>query len=569
MPFEKALVCQKIEIIDRIEIRVSIFMEDSCKNCGKNYEVSEKEAEFCKRMDVPLPQDCKDCRQQRRLSFRNEIKLYKRNCDLCKKNIVSIYSPDKPYKVICPECWYGDGYDGLECGRRFDFERPFFEQFDELLHEAYLMSLFGGRSENSDYVNQETDDKNCYMNAGGHYNEDCYYNTYCIWGKNNLDNYWLMRSELCYECIKCENCFNSDYLQNCENCSDCHYCFDLKSCDNCFGCIGLRHKKFHFFNQQLEENEYHQKVSEYLKDSSSRQKALEDCQKHFLKFPHKYAQIVNCQNCVGDDLLNSKNVENGFLVEKCEDCGNIFIGLGLKDCCDINSIGWSELLYNCASSGEINRGISLSSVWEMNDSYYCFCCRNGSDLFGCVGLNRQRYCILNKKYTREEYEQLLPKIIEHMKKTGEWGLFFPPQISPWGYNETVAQEYFPLNKEQALLKGYKWKDKENKDYLPQSHKGSYEIEDVDESICQEVLSCQNCGKNYKVIAPELKFYQKHRLPIPKFCLDCRREKRLQRKVERTLFDRKCAKCGIEIKSSYNENRPEIVYCEDCYLKEIS
>ena len=42
-----------------------------------------------------------------------------------------------------------------------------------------------------------------------------------------------------------------------------------------------------------------------------------------------------------------------------------------------------------------------------------------------------------------------------MKSTGEWGEFFPHELSPFGYNETVAQEYFPLNEAQAKdLKAY-------------------------------------------------------------------------------------------------------------------
>ena len=35
-----------------------------------------------------------------------------------------------------------------------------------------------------------------------------------------------------------------------------------------------------------------------------------------------------------------------------------------------------------------------------------------------------------------------------MKKTGEWGEFFPSSISPFGYNETVAMEYYPIKNPQ-------------------------------------------------------------------------------------------------------------------------
>jgi hypothetical protein len=37
---------------------------------------------------------------------------------------------------------------------------------------------------------------------------------------------------------------------------------------------------------------------------------------------------------------------------------------------------------------------------------------------------------------------------------------------------------------------------------------------------------------------------------------------------RKLFDRNCDKCWKNMKSTYSENRDEIVYCEGCYEKEV-
>jgi hypothetical protein len=93
-----------------------------------------------------------------------------------------------------------------------------------------------------------------------------------------------------------------------------------------------------------------------------------------------------------------------------------------------------------------------------NILYSAFCVNNCKNLFGCVGVKKDEYSILNKKYSREEYEVLVPKIIEHMKRTGEFGEFFPVSISQFGYNETSAQDYFSMTREQALQKGYKWRD---------------------------------------------------------------------------------------------------------------
>lgn len=61
---------------------------------------------------------------------------------------------------------------------------------------------------------------------------------------------------------------------------------------------------------------------------------------------------------------------------------------------------------------------------HLSDAYYCDSCHNSEYLFGCIGLKRSKYCVLNKQYSKEEYEALVPRIIEHMKKAGEWAYRF-------------------------------------------------------------------------------------------------------------------------------------------------
>lgn len=566
----------------------------TCEKCQTSWEVSESEQQFLQKVSPTLkgqtypvlePTLCPNCRHQHRLAFRNENKLYLRKCESCQKQMVSLYSPDKKYHVYCQDCWWSDKWDPVDQGRDLDFNRPFFEQFAELIHASKLITLFGKNNQNSEFVNQETDDKNCYMNSGGHYNEDCYHNTYSIWSKNSVDNYWVIRSELLYECIKCDHCFSGTFLEYCEHCNDCHYCLDLKGCHDCFGCINLRHKEYHFFNQPLSPDEYKSKVAAYLSSHAGRQKALAESQTHFLKFPHKDARLIQCINSTGDDLLNCKNVHEGYLFENSHDCKYCYIGLDLKDGLDLSSFGWGEVLYNCASSVELNHVMVASSTTNLDFSQYCFICFNSSYLFGCVGLNRKEYCILNKQYTKQEYEKLVPKIIEHLQKTDEWGVFFPPAISPFGYNETVAQEYFPLTQTQAEKAGWNWKDKDQREYKPQTYSGSYDIEKVSDSIINEIFACQapavipdsdrestptsqTCHRNYRLVKQELEFYRRLQIPLPSACPTCRHHRRLQRKNPHQLWERQCQKCQATVKTSYAPGRPETVYCEQCYLKEV-
>ena len=93
-------------------------------------------------------------------------------------------------------------------------------------------------------------------------------------------------------------------------------------------------------------------------------------------------------------------------------------------------------------------GFTFSTV-RTHHVWYSMNCYDSSYLFGCDGLRNKQYCIFNKQYTKEEYEVLVTKIIGHMQQTGERGEFFPSSMSSFGYNETVANEYYPINKEES------------------------------------------------------------------------------------------------------------------------
>src|SRR4051812_20070951 len=102
---------------------------DTCKTCGNFFTVSDTDRNLYEKVKVPAPSRCPKCRLEQRLVWRNEKSLYRRNCYLCKKAIISIYSLNKPFTVYCRECFHGDGWDALSYGVDFDSGRPFLEQF--------------------------------------------------------------------------------------------------------------------------------------------------------------------------------------------------------------------------------------------------------------------------------------------------------------------------------------------------------------------------------------------------------------------------------------------------------
>jgi hypothetical protein len=181
-----------------------------------------------------------------------------------------------------------------------------------------------------------------------------------------------------------------------------------------------------------------------------------------------------------------------------------------------------------------------------------------------------KYCIFNKQYSKEEYEKIVPTIIEHMISTGEWGEFFPIELSPFGYNETVAPEYFPLTKDQITTKNWKWCDQE--DVIPNVSKSipsknlPDSINDIPEDILNWAVVCGETGRPFKIIKQELEFYRKMELPVPHFHPEERQRKRMVHRGDRKFWTRNCDKCQKEITSTWSPERPEMVYCEQCYLE---
>jgi hypothetical protein len=163
---------------------------------------------------------------------------------------------------------------------------------------------------------------------------------------------------------------------------------------------------------------------------------------------------------------------------------------------------------------------------------------------------------LNKHYSEAEYNKLRGKIIEHMMKTEEYGEYFPPSLSLHPYNETTANDYFPK------------KEKDPKEYQKSDVKVPKSIEDVKDDIVDKVLSCEKCAKNYKILQLELNLCRKMGVPLSSKCADCRHLDLLALKNPRKLWERKCDSCEKGIKTTYSPDRPEKVYCEQCYLKEV-
>ncbi len=513
-------------------------------------------------MGVPAPSLCPEERQRKRLVWRNERTLYRRTCDLCKKSMIATHDKNVPFSVYCKDCWFGDKWNAKKFGRDFDFSRPFFEQFADLMRAVPRRSILNERSENCEFTHYSIQNKNCFFLVGTALCEDSMFGYRSFHTKDCVDFSFLLKGELCYQCLECENLYDSVYCIRCKNSQNLSVCHDCQNCNHCFGCTNLRNKEFCWGNKQLTSEEFFKK----LKKQTSSWKNFDALRKSGI---FRATRQIQCENCVGDNIEKSKNCRQCYDFSEGEDCSYCMSGTKNTNCSDTEFIDNSHWCWNGASQELNNNCVCCAVVWYANDVFYSEDSSSSHDLFGCIGIRQAEYCILNKEYSRDEYFALRDKIIKHMKKTGEWGEFFPMEIAPFAYNETVAQEYFPLTKKEVLSRGWKWRDPEKKDYQSATIKEIPPfVKDVKASLCEEILACKTCSKNYQIQKQELKFYKKMELPIPLKCPACRHTERTKLRNPRTLYERKCDKCSTEIKTTFSPDREEKVYCEKCYLSSV-
>ncbi len=581
----------------------------TCQNCKQEFVIEPEDFAFYERIKVPPPTFCPECRFIRRFTWRNERTLYKRTCDLCRNAIISMHPADAPFPVYCRECWYSDKWDAADYGRAYDFSRPFFAQFSELLRATPRLALWQRNVVNSEYSNMVAEVKNVYLSvsvvAGS---ENVAYSKSVDGSSFVIDSYNVTRSNTCYENVDGEGNYNSNYLILSRECVDSNFLIDCVNCRNCLLSANLRNKEFYIRNRPYSKENYEKELAKLnlgnraVRDALARE--FEDIRKKAL---FRYANLIKSPGSTGNNLFNVKNGKKCFDVYEAENSKYCYRAFHFKDCMDFNFGQDSELVYEYSTGAlkDYNVKFSLSALGGVRDGEYSEYCVSSSRIFGCVAVKHKENAILNRSYSPEEFSSLREKIIAHMNdvpytdragRVYRYGEFFPVELSPFAYNETLAQDFEPLTKEEALQRGYSWREPESKNHSTTMPAGSIpdNAADATAAILQESLGCAHegqcahqCSVAFRLTPDELGFYQNKRIPIPNKCPNCRYYERLQKLPPPKLWTRQCVcdykihpnlathphhpqgQCSNRFETPYAPDRPEIVYCETCYQAEVA
>jgi len=533
-------------------------------------QLSPNDLKLLERLDVPVPQLSFSELMQSLMSFRNEWVLHRRKCDLSGQAIISAYPEQTMFPVYRNELWWGDHWRPEKFAQPVNFSRPFFDQVADLQAIVPREGTSVFNCENSDYNSHIRESRNCYLNSLVYRCEDTFYSYWVVNDKDAADCLLVNNSTLVYDCMDCDTLYECVHLQDCNNCKDCHFSYQLRGCDSCIGCYNLVNKRFYVFNQAVTESEFKRLKGELLNGTrAGYETGRQIFSDIYAKAPRRALHNLNVENCLGDHLLNSRNCHYAFDGSDGEDVNYSVSFAKAKSVLACYSAGWpdcEDIYLSLVTRGSQNIAFSYYTFYS-SGLRYCDSSMSCHDCFGSIGLRHARNCVLNRSYNVHEYEMVMRKLISFMTETGEWGKFFPPQLSTFPYNQSAAQQHFPLTPEETAKQGWCWRELESSEFdastAPPSDLAS--LLPLDSRL---LFRCEESGKPFKVNQAEATLYQRLGLPPPNLAPQARHLRRLRRRNSFQLQASKCALSGAEIVTTFDATSAGNVVSEAAFLESL-
>ncbi len=544
----------------------------NCQKCGQKFVISENDLKLYEKMQVPEPEWCPNCRLEYGLAFWAFGKFNIRQSDLSGEKIISIFPPEADFPVYHSKEWHSDKWEAPEMD--LDLDKPFFQQLKELQSKSPHPHQLGSNNVNCDYCDDVWNSKNCYLCRSLANGENLLYSYRVIGCRDSIDVTYSYNLERSYDAVYCFDSYNIKYAFNSRNCSHSSFIYDCRNVDNCFMCWNLRNKSYCILNKQYSKEEYEKKIKEYNLGSYQ---VVQELKKKFADILQKEA--IHRENidfktvdCTGNYIDESKNCHDCYFLETSENCSHVFRGLKNKDCIDSPGLFGCELSH--ASMQIADSYNTKNSMYAVNcrDSEYLDFCYDCEKCFGCVGLKKKKYCILNKEYSPEEYESLVKKLKEKIKEEGkESHNFFPLNMALLGYNLSLAETYYPKTREEVEKMGGRWDEVETvkntqREIIPFID----DIKDVSDDVLQKGFQCEVSGRPFSITKDELKFYRQNNIPLPHHYPDERTKTRLKAMTGPFPRQEHCHFCQKEITTYYPKNWGyEKIACKQCYNKEVN
>ena len=545
-----------------------------CVDCKAEFKIDSGDLILYEKVELKIPEQCFFCRMKQYCAFWPFGKFRKTTSALSGENFITVLPVDSRYPIYKSHEWWSDAWDPMDYGQDYNSSRSFFEQLKELQEKVPHPHQTGKNNVNCDWCDDCWDSKNCYLSRSFVKCENMSYGYRIIEAKDSFDLVYSFNMQNSYVCVGCHDSFNLNFSENCKDCIDSYFLFDCRNCQNCFMCWNLRNKQYCIRNKQCTKEEYEEELK---KINLASYKNLEILKKEFENNEkndavHRENFNLKTSASVGNYMTNCDKCVNVFAYEDSQNCRNQLRGFGNKDCIDqLGIFGFGENSGN--NSCAFNSYAVKHSNWSSGRySEYLLICDEVEYCFGCVGLRKKKYCILNRQYTKGAYEELKEKIISDMKHREEYGKFLPYNMAFGGYNLSISLVYFPeVKKEEVINKGGYWSedDLSSSDGIPASELPDSILE-TEKNITTQALICPETKYRFNISESEYEFHKRKKFALPRIHFDLRMLKSARKTAVLRSYPYECFYCKRGVNAYYP---PEWGYqkiaCEDCYKSRIA
>ncbi len=593
----------------------------TCKYCWDEFAFTSLEKQLLDKHKFKYPENCSTCTFRMHYSYINDKHLYHRKDTEDWKNLISIFSEDYKWEVLEANKYKKYLLDDFWLKHSKEISKNIFSELKDLYKNFPRASrLLFTNIENVDYASHLWYAKNVYLSYCVFLSEDIYYSFQVVWGcKDLFSSYWISNSQYIDNSWIIVDSFDISYSYNVTNSSRLIFCTNMQDSKDCIFCCNQVNSSYKIFNKQYSKEDY-QKAKEDILSKIKDNKEFKNLQKLYNDFLDKnlIEQSTNIQlseKVVWDNSYYSKN------------CLNIFWWISLENAVNIMAMwdDWNDVLHNIINTVEwwtrLDNVIWSCSIWDhvswayfshaivanSQNIYYSIDLETCEECMFCIWLRKKKYHILNKPYEKQEYFKLKEQIISELTKTWKWWEFLWFDISSFPYNDTVAYDFFKVNKVispdwteeiidesakwEVILKtndfitdaildlwwkekiNIKWRTKDKEINIPAwmetiKAEDLPNIDEVDESILKKAIICEETGRPFRIIKQELEYLKKKWLPLPTIHHELRMDKLVSRKPWGQLFLEKCDKCWWEMLSWVTRKDGVKIYCGECYREKM-
>lgn len=551
--------------------------ERVCELTGETFDLTEEHIRWAKELNVPPTQWKPEVRNKYLAGFANGIAMWRNKHAETGEELYSYVHPDSIVPVVTDKEWYEREY--LQDERELDPDKPFFEQFEELIKIMPIGALLDEGSNTNSFGVELIESNSCYlaffalkafrvfsaMNAMEC--EDCV---------GVINSYYLNSTAFSNHCFRLFGC---TYAFECHETSNSAFVFDCRNCEYCFGATNKRNKKFIWFNEQLSESEWKERKSKVdlgkYSDFQKYQKQFYEMMDRDAVWPENFN--VRSQECRGDYLVDCVDSVNGFSERESKHCFWTQFGQANEHTYFNMWTGFATNIYSSNGSKNSDRTICCHYCKYCQDMEYSFLCFNCEHCFGCVNLKRKKFCIFNKQYSEEEYWKKVDEIKCGMLERGEYGKFFPAKFSPMGFQYAFGELYEGHTDEELEKFGSPIYDSSVAEIANEDEYNAIKPDDLPDSI-DDIERKDIAGRPiydpeskrvFSVIGQELDLMKRLRIPMYRKHFFNRLRFITQHANLMTSEKTTCNKCSKDLEVNKNKIfTKRKIYCTSCYHKHL-